>query len=68
MGGNIAFQRRQPVRPQYDETVGSERYGVCIRKTDYREDQQDRVSKINVTEIDPNFSNYDVTSPKWDNF
>ena len=44
MGGNIAFQRRHPVRAQPDETVCEERYGICIRKTQYREDQQDRVS------------------------
>jgi len=44
MGGNIAFQRRHPVRAQPDETVCDDRYGICIRKTQYREDQQDRVS------------------------
>ena len=44
MGGNIAFQRRQPVKQCPDETVCNERFGVCIRKTIYRPDQEDRVS------------------------
>ena len=44
MGGNLAFHRRQPVRPCPDETVCSERFGVCIRKTCYRTEQEDRVS------------------------
>ena len=48
MGGNIAFQRRQPVKPCPDETVCSERYGVCIRKTCYRTEQEDRVSAIDL--------------------
>ena len=46
MGGNIAYQRRQPVRPCLDETVNNERFGVCIRKTNYRKQQEDRVSII----------------------
>ena len=45
MGGNLAFHRRQPVRPCPDETVNSERFGVCIRKTCYRTEQEDRVSE-----------------------
>ena len=44
MGGNIAFQRRQPVRKCPDETICNERFGVCIRKTNYRSEQEDRVS------------------------
>ena len=44
MGGNIAYHRRQPVRQCQDETVYNERYGVCIRKTSYRPEQEDRVS------------------------
>ena len=46
MGGNLAFQRRQPVRPCHDETVCRERFGACIRKTNYRTEQEDRVSLI----------------------
>ena len=44
MGGNCAYQRRQPVRKCPDETVSDERYGICIRKTSYRTEQEDRVS------------------------
>ena len=51
MGGNLAFHRRQPVRPCPDETVCSERFGVCIRKTCYRTEQEDRVSLENRTEL-----------------
>ena len=45
-GGNLAYHRRQPVRPQEDATICNERYGVCIRKTSYRPEQEDRVSEI----------------------
>jgi hypothetical protein len=46
MGGNIAFHRRQPVKQCPDETICNERYGVCIRKTNYRPEQEDRVSTL----------------------
>mmetsp|Transcript_23113 Transcript_23113/g.30782 ORF Transcript_23113/g.30782 Transcript_23113/m.30782 type:complete len:107 (-) Transcript_23113:1165-1485(-) len=42
MGGNIAYLRRQPVKHCPDETVCNPRYGVCIRKTQYRRQQEDR--------------------------
>ena len=45
MGGNIAYQRRQPVRQCPDETISDERFGICIRKTNYRPEQEDRVSQ-----------------------
>ena len=45
MGGNLAYLRRQPVRLCHDETICNARYGVCIRKTQYRRQQEDRVSK-----------------------
>jgi len=32
------------VRTCPDETVCAERFGLCIRKTDYRSEQEDRVS------------------------
>lgn len=44
MGGNLAFQRRQPAKQCPDQTVNNERFGVCIRKTNYRAEQEDRVS------------------------
>ena len=44
IGGNVAFQRRQPVRPCPDETISDPRFGICIRKTQYRKEQEDRVS------------------------
>ena len=34
------------MRPCLDETVNNERFGVCIRKTNYRKQQEDRVSII----------------------
>ena len=46
MGGNLAYQRRQPVRKCPDETVHNDRFGVCIRKTNYRPEQEDRVSSL----------------------
>lgn len=45
MGGNIAYHRRQPIRECPDETVCADRYGVCIRKTNFRVSQEDRVSE-----------------------
>ena len=40
----MTYQRRQPVQPCLDETICKERFGVCIRKTNYRASQEDRVS------------------------
>ena len=42
----MTYQRRQPVQPALDETICKERFGVCIRKTNYRASQEDRVSTI----------------------